>query len=233
MCMWSFDHPQLFSGSGSMLKKIIELLHAPQLLLPWPKHGWASWTSQVLSLSSLSGRTHSTHPGRRRTNGRLTQVLEHFKRNLLKTSVSRMLKSFDKRRGSAQHCCAQFSLWSFLLFLKQTSRAILMTPPQERQTDHIRLTANKEQLLHKEGKKIKERTTEQTGINTEANILTWMQVVPPVHEKTTTAGWAFHFLLHVPLIRKVLVLYLLQCDWFTKKGLKKKRKKLKSSIWET
>lgn len=85
--------------------------------------------------------------------------------------------------------------------------------PTTRKTDHIRLTANKEQLLHKEGKEIKERTTEQTGINTEARFLTWMQVVQPVHEKTTTAGWAFHF-LHVPLIRELLVLYLLQCDWF-------------------
>lgn len=220
MCMWSFYHLQLFSGSGPMLKKIIRKSSSSC------SSASSSLTQTWLSILDQPGS------GRRQANGRLTQVLEHFKRNLLKTSVSKMLKSLHKRGGSAQHCCAQFSLWSFLLYPKQISRAILMTPPQERQTTSS-LQQIKNNCYTKKGKKIKERTTEQTGINTEACILTWMQVVQPVHEKTTTTGWAFHFLLHVPLICELLVLYLLQCDWFffLKKGLKK-RKKLKSSIWE-
>lgn len=144
-------------------KNIIELLHAPQLLLPWLTQTWLSILDQPGSvLPSLSGRTQSTHPGHRQTNGRLTQVLEHFKRNLLKTSVSKMLKSLHKRAGSVQHCCARFSLWSFLMFPKQISRAILMTPPQERQTTSG-LQQIKNNCYTKKGKKSKRGPQSRRG----------------------------------------------------------------------
>lgn len=98
------------------------------------------------------------------------------------------------------------------------------------QTDHIRRTANKELQLHKGKKKVKEATTEQMGINTEAYILTWLEAVQPLHEHTTSTDWAFHFLLHVPLIREA-VFYFLQCDFdlilvpkWLKRDLKKRKK---------
>lgn len=138
--------------------------------------------------------------------------------NLLKIAVSNILKSIRQKKWiSAAFLCPVLSLRYVLLLLKQNSPtlsyAILMTQPQER---HRQTTSDVQQIknysyTHKK-KKVKEATTEQMGINTEAYILTWLEAVQPLHEHTTSTDWAFHFLLHVPLIREA-VLYFLQCDF--------------------
>lgn len=140
--MWSFSHLRLFFGPGPMLKIVMELLKAPHLhLLPWLKHGWTSWTSQVLWITYKSEWSSSVNTSRPQANKHQADLSN---RNLLKTAVSNIqTKEVDR---------CSISVPSALMLPAVTEAELSCYPDdpttRKTQTDHIRHTANKELLLH-------------------------------------------------------------------------------------